>query len=115
MAGGLRRGGPPAEKVSRAGQADSPPRLIRNEEPPYTEAARRARIEGLVMMRVLVRRDGSVGEVLRGLGYGLDESAVETVKNGDSSRRRKMAGRSMSWLPSRSSSSCIERPAGFLP
>jgi len=50
---------------------------------PYTEDARRARIEGIVLLEADINKDGSVGlcRVLRGLGYGLDESAVRTVTN----------------------------------
>jgi TonB family protein len=49
--------------------------------PSYTEAARDARIEGIVLLQAIVRKDGTVDsfKVLRGLGHGLDESAVETV------------------------------------
>lgn len=66
----------------RISEGVMPPTLLYNEEPPYTEEARRAKVQGLVVLEAVVRRDGSVGEVkvLKGLGYGLDESAVETVK-----------------------------------
>jgi periplasmic protein TonB len=49
--------------------------------PPYTEAARKARVEGLVLLQAVVRKDGTVDSfrVLRGLGYGLDESAINTI------------------------------------
>lgn len=49
--------------------------------PAYTEEARKARAEGVVAIRVMVRKDGSVGnlKVIRGLGFGLDESAINTI------------------------------------
>ena len=49
--------------------------------PIYTEEARKARAEGIVMIQAVIRRDGSVDsfKVLRGLGYGLDESAINTI------------------------------------
>jgi TonB family protein len=45
--------------------------------PEYTDAARANRIEGIVMLQVVIHKDGSVTvkKVLRGLGYGLDEKA----------------------------------------
>ena len=49
--------------------------------PLYTEEARRARVEGIVLIQAVIRKDGSVDSfrVLRGLGYGLDESAINTI------------------------------------
>ena len=52
-------------------------------KPPYTEEARKARTEGVVLLEVVVRKDGSADgfKVVRGLGYGLDESAISTIAN----------------------------------
>lgn len=49
--------------------------------PLYTEEARKARIEGIVLLQAIIRKDGSVDSfrVIRGLGYGLDESAINTI------------------------------------
>jgi TonB family protein len=49
--------------------------------PDYTEQARRARAEGIVLIQGIIRKDGRVDSlrVLRGLGYGLDESAIKTI------------------------------------
>ena len=49
--------------------------------PNYTEEARKARAEGIVIIQAVVRKDGSVDsfKILRGLGYGLDESAINTI------------------------------------
>ena len=49
--------------------------------PPYTEEGREARIEGIVVLQAVVRKDGTVDslKVLRGLGYGLDEAAISTI------------------------------------
>ena len=51
--------------------------------PYYTEEARKARTEGIVLLQLVVRKDGTPDsfKVLRGLGYGLDESAISTVAN----------------------------------
>jgi TonB family protein len=49
--------------------------------PPYTEAAKKAGIEGVVVLEAVITAEGKVKDVkvLRGLGYGLDESAVQAV------------------------------------
>lgn len=58
-----------------------PTRQVR---PEYTAAAMAARIEGTVLLEVLVLRDGSVGDVavVRSLDttFGLDEQAVNALK-----------------------------------
>jgi periplasmic protein TonB len=49
--------------------------------PFYTEEARKARKEGIVVLQAVIRADGTVGDirVIQGLGYGLDESAIQTI------------------------------------
>ena len=49
--------------------------------PNYTEEARRARIEGDVVLEVLFTASGTlrVLRVVRGLGYGLDQNAIEAA------------------------------------
>lgn len=49
----------------------------------YPASAKEAKIEGMVMVRFVVKSDGSVDavEVLRGIGGGCDEEAVRVVKN----------------------------------
>ena len=49
--------------------------------PGYTEEARKNRVEGIVLLEVVVRANGSVdnAKVVRGLGFGLDESALREV------------------------------------
>ena len=48
----------------------------------FTPKARKAKIQGTVSLSVVVGADGLVRDatVTKGLGYGLDESAVNTVK-----------------------------------
>ncbi len=55
---------------------------IHTPDPPYTELARRARIQGTVILQVTLGRKGEVTEVkvLRALGGGLSESAERTVR-----------------------------------
>jgi periplasmic protein TonB len=50
--------------------------------PIYTDEARHVKVQGTVTLQVLVGADGKAAEirVLRGVGYGLEERAVETVR-----------------------------------
>lgn len=75
--GGGMGGGP-----YRPGSGIEPPRLIREIKPDYTDEARRRNLEGEVELEIVVRRDGSVSDVrvVRGLGGGLDQRAVDAVR-----------------------------------
>jgi len=75
--GGGTGGGP-----YRPGSGIEPPRLLREVKADYTEDARRRAVSGEVVLEIVVRRDGSVGDVhlLHGLGSGLDERAVAAVR-----------------------------------
>ena len=75
--GGGTGGGP-----YRPGSGIEPPRLLREVKADYTDEARRRGLTGDVVMEIVVRRDGSVGEVTvqRGLGAGLDQRAVAAVR-----------------------------------
>jgi TonB family protein len=75
--GGGTGGGP-----YRPGSGIEPPRLIREVKATYTDEARRRGVTGDVLLEIVVRRDGSVGNVSirRGLGAGLDERAVDAVR-----------------------------------
>jgi len=57
------------------------PVVLNQPLPSYTPEARQARAEGIVLLKAVICKDGSVTNpvVLRGLGYGLDESAIETI------------------------------------
>jgi protein TonB len=74
--GGGTGGGP-----YRPGSGIDPPKLLREVKADYTEDARLKNLQGDVVLEIVVRRDGSVGDVkmLRGLGGGLDERAVQAV------------------------------------
>ncbi len=50
--------------------------------PTYTDEARHGKVQGSVTLAVLVGADGHAQEVriLKGVGFGLDERAVETVR-----------------------------------
>jgi protein TonB len=75
--GGGTGGGP-----YRAGTGITAPGLIREVKPDYTEEARRRGVEGDVVLEIVVRSNGSVGDVkvLQGLGGGLDQRAVDAVR-----------------------------------
>lgn len=75
--GGGTGGGP-----YRPGSGIEPPRLLHEVKAQYTEDARRRGITGDVLLEVVVRRDGSVGDarVLQGLGYGLEQRAIDAVR-----------------------------------
>ena len=66
----------------RPGSGVTPPSLLKEVKPDYTEDARRRGLSGDVELEIVVRRDGSVGEVrlLRGLGAGLDQRAIDAVR-----------------------------------
>jgi periplasmic protein TonB len=50
--------------------------------PLYTDEARHVKMQGTVTLRVLVAADGRTSEirVVRGVGYGLEERAMQTVR-----------------------------------
>jgi TonB family protein len=75
--GGGTGGGP-----YRPGSGIDPPSVIREVKPDYSDEARRRGLEGDVVLEIVVRRDGSVGDVrvLQGLGAGLDQRATDAVR-----------------------------------
>lgn len=75
--GGGTGGGP-----FRPGTGITPPTLTREVRATYTDDARRRGIEGDVVLEIVVRRDGSVGQVrvLRSLGAGLEQRAIDAVR-----------------------------------
>jgi TonB family protein len=60
---------------------DVPPIVIHKEQPQYSEVARRAGVEGVVLLYAEVDISGRAVNVrvIRSLGYGLDERASEAV------------------------------------
>jgi len=75
--GGGTGGGP-----YRPGSGITPPSILREVQPDYTEEARRRGVQGDVELEIVVRADGTVSnvKVVRGLGSGLDQRAVEAVR-----------------------------------
>ncbi len=58
-----------------------PPEKIHGAQPRYTELARMARVQGIVLLQAVLDPEGNVvrPKVLKGLPNGLTESAMETV------------------------------------
>ena len=56
---------------------------IRKTLPSYTDEAIKAKVQGTILLQVVIRRDGSVDSfrILKPLGYGLDEKAIEEIAN----------------------------------
>ena len=75
--GGGTGGGP-----YRPGAGITPPSIVREVRPDYTEEARRRGVEGDVVLEIVVRADGSVGDVkiVQGLSGGLNQRAVDAVR-----------------------------------
>ena len=66
----------------RIGGGVSAPVLIYKIEPEYSEEARKAKYQGVVILNVIIDSTGHAvdARVVRSLGLGLDEKAIEAVK-----------------------------------
>jgi TonB family protein len=66
----------------RVGGGVSAPRTLYAPDPEYSEEARKAKYQGTVILWVVVGANGRVQDVRvqRSLGMGLDERAIESVK-----------------------------------
>jgi TonB family protein len=75
-------GGGAGGGVYSVGGGVSPPIPIYKPEPPYSEEARKAKYQGVVVLSIVVDAQGGVDDVrvVKPLGLGLDEKAEETVK-----------------------------------
>ncbi len=82
--------GPPGNGRNAGASGDGPlwvdgdvkaPIKVHTPQPRYTEEARKARVQGVVILKAVLDRLGNVTdvEVLKGLPEGLAESAVQTV------------------------------------
>ncbi|HWP84234.1 MAG TPA: energy transducer TonB, partial [Terriglobia bacterium] len=68
--------------VFRVGGGVSAPQLIYKVEPEYSEQARKSKYQGTVVLNLVVQKDGTVRDirVVTSLGMGLDEKAIEAVR-----------------------------------
>ena len=76
--------GPGGTGVSSTGYRPgmSQPVCVYCPDPQYTDEARKAKVQGTVTLKVLVGADGRAAQVrfVSGIGLGLDERALETVR-----------------------------------
>jgi len=71
-----------AEGSIRGNGGPTKPRVIYAPEPEFSEQARKAGVQGTILLTVTVDADGDVADVkvVKGLGSGLDEKAIEAVR-----------------------------------
>ena len=81
IVGGIEAAPAPPPRIVRVGGVVREPRKIRDVAPVYPEFAKRARIQGVVILECVISPQGRVEnvKVLRGLAT-LDEPAVEAVR-----------------------------------
>lgn len=67
---------------SNAPACAAPPRLIEAPKAQYSEEGREAQVQGAVVLQVVVGTDGRPQriKVVRSLGYGLDEQAIQAMR-----------------------------------
>jgi len=72
----------PAAPPARAGREVAEPAVLRRVEPVYTEEAKAVGAAGTVVLEVRIDKSGFVQDVtvLKPMGHGLTESAVDAVK-----------------------------------
>jgi TonB family protein len=72
--GGISQGHPPERNVTM-------PRAIFMPDPEFTDLARKKKIQGVVTLSLIVGIDGTTHDITvdKGIGYGLDEKAVQAV------------------------------------
>jgi protein TonB len=70
------------EQPLRVGGGVSKPEIITQVKPAYPEVARKARLQGSVIVEAIIDEQGNVTNVrvLKGLPMGLDRSAVDAVQ-----------------------------------
>ena len=68
--------------IYQVGGSVTPPRIKYQIQPNYEKEARKAKKEGMVVIKGVVGTDGKLHDahVIRRLGMGLDEKALEAVK-----------------------------------
>jgi TonB family protein len=69
--------------VFHVGKDVKPPRALYTPEPEYTDVARYVKFQGVVVVNMIVGTDGRVHQarLIRVIGLGLDESALEKLNS----------------------------------
>lgn len=69
-------------KAAEAAPRITPAEIVSKPTPAYTDEARRLKVEGEVLLEVVLQASGRVKviRVVRGLGHGLDESAIRAAE-----------------------------------
>lgn len=70
------------DRVYKVDEGVTPPRLIHKVEPAYTEEARDAKIEGTVVLKVEITKEGRAENIVlkKSLDPGLDLNAIEALR-----------------------------------
>jgi TonB family protein len=73
---------PASDDAYKIGGDIHPPSLASKVEPEYTEDARLARYQGTAVLTIEIDTDGVARNmtVLRALGFGLDQKAIEAIR-----------------------------------
>jgi TonB family protein len=74
---------PPADtEPLRVGGDVTKPIKVGGPPPVYTEMARKARLQGVVILEAIIDRDGCISnaQILKGMPMGLDQSALDAMK-----------------------------------
>ncbi|MEE8349701.1 MAG: TonB family protein [Acidobacteriota bacterium] len=67
--------------VYTIGSGVTMPQILQQTTPSYTDDAIKAKVQGVVILQAVIRKNGRVDsfKVLRGLGYGLEEKAIQEI------------------------------------
>ena len=73
---------PQTEKVHRIGEGATPPEVTKRVDPELSEEARRDKVQGTVVLSFVVGVDGIPRDITvkRSFGHGLDEKAIEALR-----------------------------------
>ena len=80
---GVGTGGPGGVGIYSVGNGVTAPSVRSKVDPEYSEEARIAKYSGSVLLAIVVNTDGTADDirVVKSLGMGLDEKAIEAVQN----------------------------------
>jgi TonB family protein len=79
--GRLAQGPVAVQKTYKMADGITAPKVLHKVEPKYTQEAKDAKIEGAVVLKVVVTSEGKADniEVVRGLDPGLDQNAMDAI------------------------------------